>query len=134
MVACVSKPPPPPPNTVMIRVISLLHTQTVREVSGPKHAQTNCENQLAINQHNIILMHPHPHVTTSKALANIDLLASTLYIHILGCYGQIKQAVSSILPLNDKTHAHINFTTVELPNNGHIGSGPFVLYIEVIPL
>ena len=24
--------------------------------------------------------------------------------------------------------------TVELPNNGHIGSGPFVLYIEVVPL
>ena len=22
--------------------------------------------------------------------------------------------------------------TVELPNNGHIGSGPFVLYIEVV--
>ena len=24
--------------------------------------------------------------------------------------------------------------TVELPNNGHIGSGPFVLCIEVVPL
>ena len=30
-------------------------------------------------------------------------------------------------------HGH-NATTVELPNNGHIGSGPFVLYIEVVPL
>ena len=28
----------------------------------------------------------------------------------------------------------LNVCTVELPNNGHIGSGPFVLYIEVVPL
>ena len=25
-------------------------------------------------------------------------------------------------------------STVELPNNGHLGSRPFVLYIEVVPL
>ena len=24
--------------------------------------------------------------------------------------------------------------TVELPNNGHLGSRPFVLYMEVVPL
>ena len=29
---------------------------------------------------------------------------------------------------------HSNVVAVELPNNGHIGSGPFVLYIEVVPL
>ena len=34
-------------------------------------------------------------------------------------------------------HNRINFVkiiTVELPNNGHIGSRPFVLYMEVVPL
>ena len=33
-----------------------------------------------------------------------------------------------------KVSTYSGGNTVELPNNGHIGSGPFVLYIEVVPL
>ena len=33
-----------------------------------------------------------------------------------------------------KQDLHTNLCTVELPNNGHLGSRPFVLYMEVVPL
>ena len=37
-------------------------------------------------------------------------------------------------PHTVRVYMYVCIYTVELPNNGHIGSGPFVLYIEVVPL
>ena len=47
----------------------------------------------------------------------------------LFCYNKIIYYVQILL-----MSMYVMRNTVELPNNGHIGSGPFVLYIEVVPL
>ena len=49
---------------------------------------------------------------------------------------RIKHTFLKLLSLFSRIHSipKLQIYWVELPNNGHIGSGPFVLYIEVVPL
>ena len=47
---------------------------------------------------------------------------------------EFKDAYDVIIDLEKHYNNLHEINTVELPNNGHIGSGSFVLYIEVVPL
>ena len=63
-------------------------------------------------------------------IALIIIMCSRVSLTIQGCVMIARSVQGWLMGL----HVHVYYTTIELLNNGHIGSGPFVLYMEVVPL